>query len=536
MGSAIDALHRILKDETRRKIILLLREKESLSYVDLMKALGITNTGKMNYHLKVLGDLLSKKDDGQYVLSEKGVLASRLLVEFPKVTTRQMELSPKRPQVLWWGIIICGFALIGLFLLSQYLYRGFASGYASGMGISVPFIFLTIMFLIVGSHMIISDIRKNAKTSRKLSSLTKKAVIISTVLAVVVGMVLLAVAASRPDYIEHLDQIGRQENPGASYIVFLSGGYVYRFDIVVASTTNLDVQSVDITVTNIETNYTSTLYVKGTLKGQTFEEYFPVDTSGDYRIDWHELNVTQVTVYQRTGFSLDTTRVTTWTAGVFLFIAGLLSFVAFAVSELFQGWKTGVFWWGLVFFGLSLSWLFGLLWWGFVLQAGFSGIFLSFFGPSSGIVEIFVSLIPLSFGFYMMRKGAKKERQTYGLAIELKIPKLKFDLGQRNYRALVYLLASIIINVWLVAIDIFIYWGFLSYINIVGLLLIFLFFGRPYMYGGWFNPTSVLPFALLVFGLFVEIFVVCEFFISMEKLMKKLGNRTRKPESPNSTV
>jgi DNA-binding transcriptional ArsR family regulator len=40
MGSGITSLHKVLKDETRLRIILLLQEKGSLSYVDLMKALG----------------------------------------------------------------------------------------------------------------------------------------------------------------------------------------------------------------------------------------------------------------------------------------------------------------------------------------------------------------------------------------------------------------------------------------------------------------------------------------------------------------
>ena len=66
MSAGIALLHKILKDETRRKIIILLHEQGSLSYVDLMKALGIANTGKMNYHLKVLDDLLTKTEEGKY--------------------------------------------------------------------------------------------------------------------------------------------------------------------------------------------------------------------------------------------------------------------------------------------------------------------------------------------------------------------------------------------------------------------------------------------------------------------------------------
>ncbi len=97
MSSGLDSFHKILKDENRRKIILLLHEKESIGYVELMKALEITSTGKMNYRLKILGDLVSKNEAGQYTLTERGVLASRLLLEFPEQNRQQLGLKPK-----WW--------------------------------------------------------------------------------------------------------------------------------------------------------------------------------------------------------------------------------------------------------------------------------------------------------------------------------------------------------------------------------------------------------------------------------------------------
>jgi predicted transcriptional regulator len=94
MSEGIASLHKVLKDETRRKIILLLSDKGSLSYVDLMKELHITSTGKINYHLKILSDLLAKNEAGQYTLTEKGKLASRLLLEFPE------EKRMGKPK--WW--------------------------------------------------------------------------------------------------------------------------------------------------------------------------------------------------------------------------------------------------------------------------------------------------------------------------------------------------------------------------------------------------------------------------------------------------
>ena len=63
MSTGIAFLHKILKDEARRKIVLLLNEKGSLSYTDLMKSLTVS-TKLLNYHLKVLDDFLSKKQKG----------------------------------------------------------------------------------------------------------------------------------------------------------------------------------------------------------------------------------------------------------------------------------------------------------------------------------------------------------------------------------------------------------------------------------------------------------------------------------------
>lgn len=81
MISELDALHKILKDKKRRKIILLLNERGSLSYTYLKGSLEITNNGLLNFHLKVLNDLLTKDENGQYRLTERGKLASKLLSE-----------------------------------------------------------------------------------------------------------------------------------------------------------------------------------------------------------------------------------------------------------------------------------------------------------------------------------------------------------------------------------------------------------------------------------------------------------------------
>jgi predicted transcriptional regulator len=120
MNNGLASLHKILKDETRRKIILLLNEKGSLNYTDLMNTLEIDNTGRMNYHLKILSDLITKRDNGQYALTEKGKLASRLLLEFPEDTGQLYKqwiianLKAKDPHYRLGGIILWTLALLSL--------------------------------------------------------------------------------------------------------------------------------------------------------------------------------------------------------------------------------------------------------------------------------------------------------------------------------------------------------------------------------------------------------------------------------------
>lgn len=57
-----------------------------------MNLLEVENTGKFNYHLKILGDLIEKNGDGRYMLTEKGELASRLLHKFPEKTFKPLPL------------------------------------------------------------------------------------------------------------------------------------------------------------------------------------------------------------------------------------------------------------------------------------------------------------------------------------------------------------------------------------------------------------------------------------------------------------
>jgi hypothetical protein len=90
MGIDYGSLSDVLKNPIRRRIILTLSGSACISYVDLMKLVEVSNTGKFNYHLKTLGDLIQKDANGKYCLTEKGRMAAQLLQKFP-----EKEAEPK---------------------------------------------------------------------------------------------------------------------------------------------------------------------------------------------------------------------------------------------------------------------------------------------------------------------------------------------------------------------------------------------------------------------------------------------------------
>jgi hypothetical protein len=99
MTASLSSLHKILKDETRRKIIVLVNEKGSITYTELLNAMKSDSTGLLNYHLKVLGDLLTKNETGQYMLSEKGKVALKLISEFPYENQAQKLVWRRRTYI-----------------------------------------------------------------------------------------------------------------------------------------------------------------------------------------------------------------------------------------------------------------------------------------------------------------------------------------------------------------------------------------------------------------------------------------------------
>jgi DNA-binding transcriptional ArsR family regulator len=163
MSSGIASLHKILKDETRRKIILLLNEKGSLSYTDLMDTLGIVSTGLLNYHLKVLSNLLKKNKEGQYTLTEKGKLASQLLLEFPEGKRHQLG-KPKWWRRFWIEMLIFVIVMSSIILAAYFL------GYIDGNGFYQGIIS---MFSAIGITYMVQHVLRDVLSKRSQRMIAK---------------------------------------------------------------------------------------------------------------------------------------------------------------------------------------------------------------------------------------------------------------------------------------------------------------------------------------------------------------------------
>jgi hypothetical protein len=93
LGVDFESFQDVLKHPIRRKIIKTLNQTPNLSYMDLMGAVEASNTGKFNYHLKILADLIQKDESGKYSLTGKGHLAAEFLQTFKE---KKVEPSPLR--------------------------------------------------------------------------------------------------------------------------------------------------------------------------------------------------------------------------------------------------------------------------------------------------------------------------------------------------------------------------------------------------------------------------------------------------------
>jgi hypothetical protein len=122
------SLHKILKDSTRRQILLDLNISCSLSYMELMNLLKIKNTGRFNYYLKIVGGLIEKRYDGKYRLTERGQRAIQFLENPPEKaaktdqpTKRYINIPKKFVITSVLVILICLSFLLSLLFINNFI-------------------------------------------------------------------------------------------------------------------------------------------------------------------------------------------------------------------------------------------------------------------------------------------------------------------------------------------------------------------------------------------------------------------------------
>jgi len=113
------SLHKLLGDATRPSILELLSQKDGLTYTEILTILRITNTGRLNYHLKTLGDLVAKDGEGKYHLTDQGQLAVKLLKTFAeRVTSSEKNRLSALKIIVSIVLILVSILLVASFVLA----------------------------------------------------------------------------------------------------------------------------------------------------------------------------------------------------------------------------------------------------------------------------------------------------------------------------------------------------------------------------------------------------------------------------------
>lgn len=151
MAEAIeyDKIFAALKHPIRRQILLLLEDKDEMSFTDIQNAVGLEDTGLLSYHLRELEFLVRQSARGKYSLSEVGIASMAL---FRKVE-RERQLSHLTVQNYFEkliGKIVFLFFIIGITLmapLSVDIYLSVQSIYAASLSTEHIIIMFLVSFL-----------------------------------------------------------------------------------------------------------------------------------------------------------------------------------------------------------------------------------------------------------------------------------------------------------------------------------------------------------------------------------------------------
>jgi len=78
-----DKIFEAISHPIRIKILKLLAEKP-MSFAELKRKLGIKSSGKLDFHLKKLGNLITLNNEGKYTLTKDGYAALQAIITIKK--------------------------------------------------------------------------------------------------------------------------------------------------------------------------------------------------------------------------------------------------------------------------------------------------------------------------------------------------------------------------------------------------------------------------------------------------------------------
>ena len=93
-------LHLLLKDETRRKIIVMLGEQERVGFKEFRETLK-TGVGTLYYHLDILSDYITQDKNRKYQLNERGRLLYRAVKEGSMPTALKLDRTYQSGWMRW---------------------------------------------------------------------------------------------------------------------------------------------------------------------------------------------------------------------------------------------------------------------------------------------------------------------------------------------------------------------------------------------------------------------------------------------------
>ena len=122
-------INKILANSTRREILEIINQRGETTYADIRQTLGQMNTGRLNYHLRMIGNLISKEAaTGKYMLTNVGaaVLAMKVVPDLSPSHNNNAEHGHQGKNERRLDALMSAGVIVPIVILSTYTYYLFS--------------------------------------------------------------------------------------------------------------------------------------------------------------------------------------------------------------------------------------------------------------------------------------------------------------------------------------------------------------------------------------------------------------------------